>query len=351
MSIIAYTGLPGSGKSYGVVENVIIPALKSGRHVVHNMPLNESDLLGFCGAGQLTKLPDNTGPKELVDLVPAGAYLIADEFWRFWPSGLRDNAIPENQKEFFAMHRHKVDADGNSMEVVIVCQDLSQIAAFIRSLVEQTFRSSRLTSIGSRNRYRIDIYEGAVTGQKPPVTKRVREIFGKYKPEVYKFYRSHTLSEGDKAGSESKADTRANLLKGGRMKVTFVVLALIPVLIYFAVHSLFAFKNQVSHNAEEKSARQQVQSTTMQSVSTALPQPVESITWRLVGRIVLDNVIYFLADSDGGSRRIPIKDCDRNEDGLNWRCHLHGEIITEWSGPPPPVFNQFFTASASHNLN
>ena len=38
MSIVGYSGLPGSGKSYGVVENVVIPALEAGRHIITNIP-------------------------------------------------------------------------------------------------------------------------------------------------------------------------------------------------------------------------------------------------------------------------------------------------------------------------
>jgi len=41
MSILAYTGLPGHGKSYGVVENVILPALRMKRVVYTNIPLND----------------------------------------------------------------------------------------------------------------------------------------------------------------------------------------------------------------------------------------------------------------------------------------------------------------------
>jgi len=39
-----YCGRPGSGKSYGVVENVIVPAFKQGRDVVTNLPLVVDEL-------------------------------------------------------------------------------------------------------------------------------------------------------------------------------------------------------------------------------------------------------------------------------------------------------------------
>ncbi|SUX73736.1 Zonula occludens toxin [Citrobacter freundii] len=37
MAISAYIGIPGSGKSYEAVCNVIIPAFTSGRRVVTNI--------------------------------------------------------------------------------------------------------------------------------------------------------------------------------------------------------------------------------------------------------------------------------------------------------------------------
>ena len=43
MSISAYVGMPGHGKSYGVVKHVIIPALKKARKVYTNIPMNEAE--------------------------------------------------------------------------------------------------------------------------------------------------------------------------------------------------------------------------------------------------------------------------------------------------------------------
>ncbi|QIB67454.1 hypothetical protein G3T16_20745 [Kineobactrum salinum] len=58
-----------------------------------------------------------------------------DEAWRLWPAGTRANAMLEQHKSFLAEHRHMVSEDGRSTEVVIVTQDLSQLASYPRSLV------------------------------------------------------------------------------------------------------------------------------------------------------------------------------------------------------------------------
>lgn len=47
MAISAYIGIPGSGKSYEAVCNVIIPAFTSGRRVVTN-------IYGLQNSSQLT---------------------------------------------------------------------------------------------------------------------------------------------------------------------------------------------------------------------------------------------------------------------------------------------------------
>ena len=49
MSISAYTGLPGHGKSYGVVDNVIRPALEKKREIFTNIPMNSDECLERFG--------------------------------------------------------------------------------------------------------------------------------------------------------------------------------------------------------------------------------------------------------------------------------------------------------------
>ncbi|MCT7418525.1 zonular occludens toxin domain-containing protein [Pseudomonas aeruginosa] len=49
---------PGHGKSYGVVEHVIIPSLKQDRHVVTNIPL-EVDMLLMDFGGTIEQLPED----------------------------------------------------------------------------------------------------------------------------------------------------------------------------------------------------------------------------------------------------------------------------------------------------
>lgn len=216
MSIVAYSGLPGSGKSYGVFENVIIPALRDGIPVFTNIPFNESVLFnryGACPIAFETKdIQDNDN--WFSEVFQPGAIFVLDEAWRLWRSGTRANQMNPNHSEFLAEHRHQVGQNGRSTQIVLVTQDLNQLASFPRSLVETTYRAVKLTAVGAQNSYRIDIYAGAVTGQNPPKSAQIRQMYGKYNKDIYECYQSHTKSETGSAGDESKVDKRANVLKG-----------------------------------------------------------------------------------------------------------------------------------------
>jgi zona occludens toxin len=220
MTITAYTGLPGSGKSYGVVENVIVPALQNKRSVWTNIPLNEDKLIEMFGVTPTAFHIDDIikNPDWFQTVFEPGALLVIDECWRLWPAGLRANNALVQHKSLFSEHRHMVGDNGLSTEIVLVTQDLSQIAQFARALVENTFHVNKLSKLGLNKRFRVDVYYGQVTGSSPPKSKRLREIHGSFKPEIQELYQSHTMSKTGAAGNESRTDGRFNILKGGLFK-------------------------------------------------------------------------------------------------------------------------------------
>src|SRR5690606_3549982 len=180
MAIEAYVGLPGHGKSYGVVEHVIIPSIREGRHVVTNIPLQCDDLIADFGASgaQITQLPEDWFERDdMGDFIPPGSVAVLDELWRRWPAGLKANNALLADKSLLAEHRHRVDDKGRSMRIVLVTQDLSQVASWVRILVEQTYKMTKLTAIGSTKKFRVDIYLGAPTGQNIPKSRLIRQTF------------------------------------------------------------------------------------------------------------------------------------------------------------------------------
>lgn len=248
MSVFAYVGLPRSGKTYTAVSQQILPALRQGRLVVTNVPMKRDVVVRDIPDAEnlLREFPMAAvvaAPDSIWEHCPNGALVVLDEVWRFWPAGKKVDKIPEAWKSFLAEHGHRVDAAGNAMQVVLITQDLAQIAAFARQLVEQTFRTIKLSSIGFHKKFRTDIYGGPVQGPNPPEAQRLRQIFGTYDPKVYQYYTSHTLSEAGEGGANEKAiDERGNVfLKPAMMALPFLVLGLV----WFGWHFLSKSHSQL----------------------------------------------------------------------------------------------------------
>jgi Zonular occludens toxin (Zot) len=239
MSIFGYVGLPGSGKSYNVVAHVILPALREGRRVVTNVPVYHDkvyELLAkekVANPGVIVDFPISEvsqEPELIKKYVLPGDVFVLDEVWRLWPSGMKANEIPEVYKSLLAEHRHMVDAAGRSCHIVLVVQDLANIAVFARRLVEQTFLHTKMGHMGQQGRFRVDIYQASMTGVIGPVKQRLRESYGSYSADVWDLYKSHTLTEAKTSGANEKAiDKRGNILRSPMIMygLPAVVLAMI----------------------------------------------------------------------------------------------------------------------------
>jgi len=219
MAISAYVGLPGHGKSYGVVKHVILPALKNKRTVFTNIPINKEICLEEfeCSVVQFDMQDIIDNEDWWSTTFEAGAILVIDEVWRLWPQGLKASAVRESDRSFLAEHRHLVGENNLSTEVILVTQDLGQLCSFAKNLVENTFRVVKLGAVGLGNRYRVDVFQGPVSGPNPNLKNRIKEIQGgKFKADIYRLYKSHTKSETGEAGCEKSTDSRNNALKSGK---------------------------------------------------------------------------------------------------------------------------------------
>jgi len=373
MAIDAYTGLPRSGKSYSVVKNVILPSLREGRHVYTNIPLTDALKQEF---GDLIHQLASDWFKDpnLCDQFPPGAVVILDELWRRWPSGMKTNMVNFKDKEFLAEHGHNVDEFGNTTRVVLVSQDLSQIAAFARELVAMTYRMTKLDAVGADSRFRVDIYRGAVTGQKPPKSQLTRSVFDKYEGDIWKYYKSSTKSQTGDVGNESRADKRANILKSPWLIASFVVPVIaVPFLIWYIFTLFFGGMGLVEEEPEPVAVAapalvnplppelmpRQVQIAPAPVVSVPVG-PQESPIWRVGGYIKRSTApadqpqwasrvgygqepdeplkrgtmpdVIILTSEFNGNRYIVASECEQYPDGINWKCDVDGSIATPWSG-------------------
>jgi zona occludens toxin len=335
MAIHAYVGKPGHGKTYGVTERVIIPSLKQGRHVVTNIPLNADDLLADFG-GTIQQLPNDWWElPNLDDYVRKGCVLIIDEAWRRWPEGQKSNQANPWDKKLLAEHRHMVDAKNNSMRIVIVTQDLSQIPSWARTLIETTFRMWKF----SKKAYRVDVYSGVVTGDKPPKSKLVRQFPGVFNKKIQAYYKSATHSETGEVGDESVADKSASFLRSYGL---WSLIAIVVVCIFLGIFGIKRFFNKPAPPVPPQSLPSQitVNSAPVAKQTPVVPPVIYSETWRLSGFVhpskpdpssKVDSSVAVLVDRSGHTRYISFASCRFFSDLKEAYCEVDGERVTTWT--------------------
>lgn len=224
MAITAYTGVPGAGKSYGMIEQAMLPAIKQGRRVLTNIggvdPAKvqeycrkkwpEDDLgevVIFNGADALKPAffpTEETGDGET--FVKGGDLLIFDEWRLTFPNR---GATPSKDLEpFLRWHRHLTDDKGVACDVVIGTQLVSDVHRDFRGLIERSYKFRKLKAVGLSKAFAWDAYEGHLQPKGGAYTTGN----GKYKPEIFKLYQSYA-TDGD--GKELATDKRTNIWTKG----------------------------------------------------------------------------------------------------------------------------------------
>lgn len=275
MPISAYVGLPRSGKSYSVVEHVVLPAAKINRPIWTNIPLND-DLLKSDFDYEVTyyKTDDIKNNDKFFDDLPHGVIFILDEAWRLWPSGLKNSNARESDLAFLAEHGHR-SKDGFSTEIILATQDLAQMATFARNLVETTYRTVKLSAVGSSKKFRVDVYQGCVTGPNPPERSRIDQLFGSYKHKVYKYYISQTQSDGSH-GSEKKSDSRGNILTGQWLWLGLIFISVLSVFSFMGISSVISAYSSGTSDSDLVSSTDSLPSSLPSSSPDSLPASLPS---------------------------------------------------------------------------
>lgn len=354
MSILAYTGLPGAGKSYAVVEHQILPALRAGRRVVTNIPMHVDTVRSKIVTGELVELPlekITAEPETIYEYVTPGSVLVLDEVWRIFPAGQRADKVPEPFRKLLAEHRHMVNDKGESAQLVLVTQDLAQIAAFARQLVEQTFRTVKLSSVGLRAGYRLDVFNGPISGPNPPLQNRLREVYGRYRKDVWQFYKSHTMSEAKAEGADERAvDGRGSLLRSPALLACAAIVVLGVLFVIPRAFGLLQKDGMAQLAGHEETApdlppppeaaggtRSMVPLSSAPAHTSSSSAPVS--TWRIVGIIEnLDDASKSRAMLSNGSASVIIptaRICTRDRD-MVMRCTFEGRIVSEFGESAPP---------------
>jgi len=358
MTISAYVGKPGHGKSYGVIENVVIPAFKLGRHVITNIPLNGALIKAAYPDATFDQIDAaETAPEAWLSRSKNGAVFVIDEAWRFWPSGVTVDQIPKAERSFFAEHRHRTNDAGHETDIVLVVQDLGFICAFVRQLVEVTYLVKKHWATGFNKRFKVVIYGGAVTGNRPPQDMIVRAIEGRYKPLIYEFYKSHTQSSSQSiAGKEVRVDGRGNVWRSKEVVFGAIAMLVAPFVAYYAWSGLadgFGGAKPEQTTTKPKPSKVDAPKPEIQPVVAApavaptepappAPAPAQrgdtdlqiAGQWRVAGVMLRsDGTGVAILRSSSATRRIAIEDhCRKVLPDLDLVCDVDGQRITYWSG-------------------
>lgn len=232
MALSIYTGPPGSGKTYAIVSEVILPAWLAGRRIVTNVSGILQD--NFLAYADKKNIDGPTGDIVVFDgldsikpgfwpavegdqsaFVQAGDLVVVDEVRLYWPPR---STFPEPIIKFFRLHRHFTRAsDGQSTDIVLATQVLADVHRDVRGIAERSFRFKKLSSLGFSKSYVWNMWEGCSQRKGEAVANGT----GKYKAELFALYQSYKGG----SGLESQTDGRTVVWRNSR----FLLLAVLSV--------------------------------------------------------------------------------------------------------------------------
>ncbi|EAA8759248.1 zonular occludens toxin [Salmonella enterica subsp. enterica] len=322
MAITVYIGNPGSGKSYEVVRNVIIPAICSGRRVVTNVyGISYENIIKYCEDNKLLKEGVIQGElipvendrimqpyffpvegKQDKSLCKPGDLVILDECHRFF---LSDRAIPEDVRIFAAEHRHYVDSvTGFTCDLILVNQGMTLIPRFLKERIEQTFRMKKLHALaGFGNKYRVDVFDGT----KQTKDSRITYYIESYKKDIFPLYKSHHAP----GAIEVKADGRGVVFKKTTV-LLYLFFLLISLFLFWHYTIPFFFPDWNKKEVNNESSQVNNKTDVVQSQQYQRVQKEEQATensrisdWCIIGQIRKKTGRYiFLKDSTGRVRMV-----------------------------------------------
>ncbi|CAN5873870.1 zonular occludens toxin domain-containing protein [soil metagenome] len=343
MPINAYTGLMGSGKSFECVVSVIIPAITNGRRVVTNVDGIDNDAIrAYCHEkfhvpidqlGQVihctndeVKRPDFLPYDKPVDtFCRPGDIICIDEAWRFW--GTDCKLLPEH-KIFFREHRHFVDAETKvCCDLVLMVQDIGDLHRILKVVVELSFRTKKIKSLGLNSVYLVEMWEG----YKQLARARVSAENKKYDKEIFPLYSSYVGGKG----KELQVDSRQNILKSKKLW------AMAGGVICLAVGGIYGVMHFFDASRYDKKAAKTAQTSgqgnngRIPASGTTSPNKMASMdvstTWRVSGTIQSGRAAYVVLSDASGRVRLEHPSNFQNS-GSSIVGVVDGERITIWSG-------------------
>lgn len=346
MAINAYTGLMGSGKSFEVVANVILPAIKSGRRVVVNVDgISEEKIYAYllkkhkgldpATLGKIIHVsdddikapgffPDEKKP-DAPSIVQAGDLIVVDEAWRHWNTGQK---ISPEHMQFFRMHRHYTHPEtGVSCDLALIFQSIGDVHRSVREVVEVLARTVKIKTLGLARTYRIELYEGGKLTKAARFARKVQ----KYDKDIFPLYKSY--AGGD--GKEVTVDKRQNVLRNPMIWVVSVGLIVLLVVCLSFLASFLSGDQLAESVAGEPDRLHGGQPHGRQSQSVAPargPAPVSDL--RISGEVTLRGERWIVLTDEAGRFRFesPGHFVGR---GVMTVGNVDGQRVATWTGVLP----------------
>lgn len=359
MAISLYTGLPGAGKSYEVIKNVILPALASGRVVVTNLDGFDvsaaADLLekdGAEAAGEVVvfaradllrpgffPVRSAAGGYVASQWVPLGALVVVDEAPFVWGS---DRAILPAHLEFFREHRHITSSEGVACDLVVISQTVDALHRSLRSLVEFSVDCRRLVALGLNRKYTAVSYQGAKRSGKYVMGRATHT----YDRRVFAVYRSFTHSNGRVLRTDRRSSVWSQKWFWGLFALAPVLLVAVLVHLW---HNFFDVKVQAAtavragvaplalslvHSAVPLGVSPASATDTGATVARNIGGEFVSATspWKIVGAADFEDRVWVVIRRDGFPLRyLPSTFC-RFSFGFPVTCDVGGEVFEPSGG-------------------
>ncbi|MGO3890880.1 MAG: zonular occludens toxin domain-containing protein [Paenalcaligenes sp.] len=341
MPITVYTGLMGSGKSYECVSSAIIPAVKEGRRIVTNIdgidndairayckekfkiPLKDLGHIIHCSNDDVCKANFLPYGETQDTFCQSGDIICIDEAWRFWGP---DSRLLDEHKIFFREHRHYVHSETKvCCDLVLMVQDISDLNRQLKVVVEVTFRTTKIKTLGLNKTYRVEMWEGYKLTQKGRVSIQNK----RYAPDIFPLYSSYSGG----VGRELLVDDRQNVLKSPVLWVKAILyIGLVSVSLYFAISF---FGSSRLNSAPQVDQPLSITPKTQASSSLPVPRPSTlSPSWRVAGSVQIKGQQFVLVQIPDGRIRLEHPSQFQNS-GILTVGEIDGERITPWSGNKP----------------
>uniref|UniRef100_UPI00333E3764 zonular occludens toxin domain-containing protein n=1 Tax=Castellaniella defragrans TaxID=75697 RepID=UPI00333E3764 len=256
-----------------------------------------------------------------------GDIICIDEAWRFW--GAECKLLAEH-KVFFREHRHFVHPDTKvCCDLVLMVQDISDLHRILKVVVEVTFKTTKIKTLGLNKTYRVEMWEGYKLTQKGRVAVENK----RYDPQIFPLYSSYTGG----AGKELQVDDRQNVLKSPKLWILAVLVLGVFGISLYTLMGFFGGKPKTNNSDTSVGYSDSKTKSALPATTPAAhvqPQQAMSTSWRLVGTMQAGKNTYAVIQSTDGRMRLEHPSNFQNS-GAVMIGEVDGERITAWSGSKP----------------